>query len=267
MDRTPTPDALADLRALLGRRCRGVRTVSPEGLRAFLAAGPVMPVHAESFEGDRVVVADLKARAAELGKQGLPLVVDATVPGPYLCPGFIRGASAMVRRWRSPDKSEAVVTLGFAGPKWTGAAESQLRAMEQTLDEVEPVMPTVPAWLGEAIAELPAVSQARADGARVVAEYLRCAPSVTAVSYPGLKGDSSNEVAARTLEHGFGPLLAFRTEHSAADLRESLAEYPTPTSDGASVATRLEVRDDGSVRMVVGTEEPLALVMWLEALL
>lgn len=51
------------------------------------------------------------------------------------------------------------------------------------------------------------------DAAQVVAAYLRCHPHVAEVRYPGLTGDASFAVAARTLHGGFGPVVDWR-EHA-----------------------------------------------------
>ena len=49
--------------------------------------------------------------------------------------------------------------------------------------------------------------RASSDAAQVVASYLLCHPRVDSVAYPGLRSDPSYEVASRTLENGFGPLV------------------------------------------------------------
>ena len=53
---------------------------------------------------------------------------------------------------------------------------------------------------------------ASSDEAQVVAAYLRCHPRVRELRYPGLRGDPSFEVAARTLQGGFGPYVDYRLE-------------------------------------------------------
>jgi O-acetylhomoserine/O-acetylserine sulfhydrylase-like pyridoxal-dependent enzyme len=50
----------------------------------------------------------------------------------------------------------------------------------------------------------------QSDAAQVVASYLRCHPCVADLRYPGLKSDPSFEVASRTLQGGFGPLVDYR---------------------------------------------------------
>ena len=62
----------------------------------------------------------------------------------------------------------------------------------------------------ERLAQMDEAWRRRSDAAQVVASYLRCHPSVRQVAYPGLKGDASFEVAARTLQHGFGPCVSWQ---------------------------------------------------------
>lgn len=67
----------------------------------------------------------------------------------------------------------------------------------------------------EACAREEALWHVTSDAAQVVASYLRCHPRVTQVRYPGLKGDPSFEVAARTLQGGFGPLVDYLLQGEA----------------------------------------------------
>ncbi len=60
-------------------------------------------------------------------------------------------------------------------------------------------------------------TQRRCDTALVVATYLAACRSVAWVSYPGLASDPANDDARRTLEHGFGPVVAFSTGGSWVD--------------------------------------------------
>lgn len=53
--------------------------------------------------------------------------------------------------------------------------------------------------------------RAESDAAAVCARYLSCHPKVVWVSYPGLPGDPCHEEAARILERGFGPFIAYGT--------------------------------------------------------
>lgn len=50
------------------------------------------------------------------------------------------------------------------------------------------------------------------DAAQVIASYLVCHPRVLEVRYPGLKSDPSFNVAARTLQGGFGPIVDYRMD-------------------------------------------------------
>lgn len=59
----------------------------------------------------------------------------------------------------------------------------------------------------ERLAEARSLWKAVSGNARALAAYLSCHPAVATVSWPGRKDNPSFEVAARTLEGGFGPLL------------------------------------------------------------
>ena len=94
-----------------------------------------------------------------------------------------------------------LVGVSADAPEWIVSALDQLpaRAGEEPLEGL--------------VAELDGLAakhRAASDAAQVVAHYLACHPRVAEVAYPGLKGDASFEVAARTLECGFGPRVCWR---------------------------------------------------------
>lgn len=114
-----------------------------------------------------------------------------------------------------------LVELGGAG-----CLVALSRDAEQVLPGLAGRLDTAPQLVGEAweqaaayAAQQERVWHETSDAAQVIASYLRCHPRVAEVCYPGLKGDASFEVAARTLQGGFGPWVDYRLGGSADWLR------------------------------------------------
>lgn len=152
------------------------------------------------LEGSPIRCVDLR----ELGRQAragqVPLLVDARVTGVVGCAACRLGAHV------------TFVGLGGAGCLLAVSrdAQSVLPGLVGRLDAAPPLD-------GEAWERMSAqVEQQRrawhetSDAAQVLASYLRCHPRVAEVCYPGLKGDANFEVAARTLQGGFGPWVDYR---------------------------------------------------------
>lgn len=147
--------------------------------------------------GHPVACVDLRALGVEAREKGKPLLVDATACGPDGCAAVRLGAhAAMV----GVSDSWCVVALSrdcaHVMPGVMGLVRDLPLMEEADCGRVGELVQARAAWW-----------RASSDAAQVVANYLRCHPRVRAVRYPGLKADPSFAVAARTLEHGFGPYV------------------------------------------------------------
>ena len=112
--------------------------------------------------------------------------------------------------------------------------------------------------------------QRHADHARAIAEYLSCHPLVGHVFYPGLVSHPDHDIAAQTLEHGFGPAIDWSLQGS--DLETPLERHRRflnlcavsgrDTKAGGG-ATRMSVLAPGAIaciRLFAGTDDPLAVI-------
>ena len=185
------------------------------------------------LEGTPVTCLDLKelGRAARDG--GEPLVVDASLPGPGGCAAVRLGASLALC------ELEGLCVVGVSRD-----AERWIPGVRVTLDELAQQAPANASDAERQLAEKAQQWHVTSDAAQVVASYLRCHPRVEQVRYPGLRGDPSFTVAARTLVGGFGPVVDYTlqgeegwcrwrcTNRDPRDqilhLEVALAESPTP---------------------------------------
>lgn len=172
---------------------RGLRPAQGSWLVAPLAGAPVCCLDVRS----------LGKRARALDKA---LIVDDSLPGACGCAAVRLGAHAAYMVL-----GERLCLVAVARD-----AEHVLPGVCGRLERLSRSEGAEPAVLGETLAERARAWQAQSDAAQVVASYLRCHPQVHELRYPGLKGDPSFAVAARTLQRGFGPFIDWRA-HSSSD--------------------------------------------------
>lgn len=148
--------------------------------------------------------ADLRALGEEARERGFALVVDDSLPGAGGCAAVRLGAH--------------VAYVAFEGDLCLVAtsrdAERSLPGLTERLDALPQATQEQAASAACLAEEQSRLWQARSDAAQVVASYLRCHPLVAELRYPGLKGDPSFAVAARTLQRGFGPFVDWRAQGS-----------------------------------------------------
>ena len=96
------------------------------------------------------------------------------------------------------------------------------------------------------------------DAAQVVASYLRCHPRVDEVRYPGLRGDPSFDLAARTLEGGFGTRVSFRLVGTDAPVRAA-AECGADAPGEMDAPSAIPWQD-----LACTAGDPMAQVLFLE---
>lgn len=152
---------------------------------------------------------DLRALGRHARTEGVPLVVDNTVVTCAGCPAVRLGAHLSYE-----PLSDDVTLVGIS------------KDARRTLPEATGLLDALPELASERCAHARRALSARAetwhaksDAAQVVAAYLRCHPRVAALRYPGLRGDPSFEVAARTLVGGFGPFVDYQLEDEPSWVR------------------------------------------------
>lgn len=195
--------------------------------------------YVETIGNPRLDVADIPALAEAARSCGVPLIVDNTFATPYLCRPFEHGAAVVLEsltKWiggHGTSMGGCVIDGGtfdwtaFPGkfPTMTepdpnyhdlvftdtfGNAAYGMRIQTQMLRDFGPSLSPFNAqqiMLG--VETLGLRMQRHSDNAMAVARYLEAHPLVTWVSYPGLEGHPSHEIATRVLKHGFGGCVVF----------------------------------------------------------
>ena len=199
-------------------------------------------VFAETIGNPRLNVVDIKAWADAAHAEGLPLIVDNTVPTPILTQIFDLGADIAVHSatkfigghgttiggvivdsgnfdWvanaerfpglTQPDPSyHGVVWADAMGPAaYIGRVRTVLlRNMGAALSPFNAFL------LIQGLETLPLRMERHSENALAVAEHLKDHDGISWVEYPGLEGSNGYDVAQRVLTGGYGALVAFGIE-------------------------------------------------------
>ncbi|GAA2276458.1 O-acetylhomoserine aminocarboxypropyltransferase/cysteine synthase [Glycomyces scopariae] len=194
-------------------------------------------VFAETVANPSGEIADLEGLADAAHAEGVPLVVDSTIPTPYLNRPFEWGADIVVHSatkflgghgttlggvvvesgrfdWRNPRFplfDEPVPHYG--GLTWNGnfgefAFLTRLRT--EQLRSIGPTLSPQSAWLlAQGVETLPLRMRQHVDNARTVAEWLDADPRIEYVNWAGLPGHPHHERAAKYLPAGPGSVFSF----------------------------------------------------------
>jgi O-acetylhomoserine (thiol)-lyase len=196
-------------------------------------------VFAETIGNPRLNVVDLDAWSEAAHAQGLPLVVDNTVPTPVLCRPFEHGADVVVHSltkymgghgtsiggivvdsgsfdWVA--HGERYPGLTRPDPSYHGVVWSDALGPAAYIGRVRTVLlrntgaalsPFNAFLILQGIETLGLRVERHAQNAMAVAKHLQAQPSVDWVSYPGLESSPHYEVASRMLDGGHGALVTF----------------------------------------------------------
>ncbi|MFA6311438.1 MAG: O-acetylhomoserine aminocarboxypropyltransferase/cysteine synthase family protein [Sterolibacterium sp.] len=221
----------------------GINTVfvdpdDPENFRRALVATPkVRCLFAETVANPRLNVLDIAAVAAIAHEFGVPLVIDNTVPSPYLCRPINHGADIVVHSatkflgghgttmggvivesgrfpWDNgnfPGMTEP--SRGYHGIKFFetfGNFGFTMKARMETLRTFGPALSPFNAWqLLQGIETLPLRMERHCANALAVAQHLESHPGVAWVNYPGLASSPYHALAQRYLPRGASAILCF----------------------------------------------------------
>ncbi|MET0303839.1 MAG: O-acetylhomoserine aminocarboxypropyltransferase/cysteine synthase family protein [Microbacteriaceae bacterium] len=194
-------------------------------------------VFVETVSNPSGAIADLEGLADVAHAAGVPLIVDSTIPTPYLNRPIEWGADVVVHsatkflgghgttlggvvvesgrfHWASdrfPLFDESVPHYG--GLNWHGnfgeyAFLTRLRA-EQLRDIGPTLAPHSAFLLAQGVETLPYRIQAHVDNARVVAEWLEADPRIEYVNWAGLASHEHHDRAEKYLPKGPGAVFAF----------------------------------------------------------
>lgn len=220
----------------LGINVKFVDPSEPDNIR--LAITPrTKAVYAESSGNPKLDVVDFEAVAAIAHSEGIPFIVDNTVPSPYLCQPLKHGADIVIHSatkfigghgtsiggvivdggkfdWnneRFPQFNEPDPTYhGVIYNREFGSAAFIAKARVQLLRDLGPCLSPFNAFLLlQGLETLPLRMERHSRNAHAVAEYLQRHPKVAWVNYPGLPEHTSHHLARRYYRNGFGALLTF----------------------------------------------------------
>ena len=223
----------------------GIETVfvdsdAPENFRSALSDN-TRCIFAETVANPRLNVLDIAAVARVAHDHRVPLIIDNTVPSPWLCRPFEHGADIVIHSatkflgghgttlggvvvesgkfdWgngKFPGMTEP--SAGYHGVKFFetfGDFGFTMKARMETLRTFGPALSPFSAWqLMQGIETLHLRMQRHCENALAVAQHLEAHPRVAWVNYPGLPSSLAYALAQRYLgsarHPGAGALLTF----------------------------------------------------------
>lgn len=195
-------------------------------------------VFVETIGNPGLDVPDLEKIASVAHEAGVPLIVDNTVPTPYLCRPFDFGADIVVHSltkfcgghgnsiggvivdsgnfdWKASDRFPMLTEPepSYGGVVWAdavGKAAYVIRARTILLRDTGACLSPFNSFLIlQGIETLPLRMERHSENALAVAKYLQGHPKVDWVLYPGLDNHPTHDLATKHLRKGCGALVGF----------------------------------------------------------
>ncbi|HTI15000.1 MAG TPA: homocysteine synthase [Dictyobacter sp.] len=221
----------------LGIKVHFVDGRDPESFRAAINER-TKAVYAETVGNPRLDTLDIRAVADIAHEHGLPLIIDNTVPTPYLVQPLKHGADIVVHSatkfigghgtsiggvivdggtfdWaasgRFPNLTEPDPSYhGVRYVEAVGPLAYIIKARVQLLRDLGPATSAFNSWLFlQGLETLPLRVERHSQNALRVAQFLEAHPAVSWVSYPGLESHPQHELALKYFSHGFGAIVGF----------------------------------------------------------
>ena len=220
----------------LGITVRFVDSRDPENFRAAINDRTKV-VYAETVGNPRLDTLDISAVANIAHEYGVPLMVDNTLPTPYLMQPLKHGADIVVHSTtkfiggHGTAIGGAIVDSGkfdwtngrfpsfvepdpsYHGLRYVealGPLAYIIKVRVQLLRDIGAATTPFNSWLFlQGLETLPVRMERHSQNALRIAEFLEGHPAVSWVSYPGLKSHPQYEVAAKYHTHGYGAILGF----------------------------------------------------------
>jgi O-acetylhomoserine (thiol)-lyase len=222
----------------LGLSVSFVDPTDPENFRRAITP-KTKALYAETVGNPKLDTLDIAAVAKIAHEAGIPLIVDNTMPTPYLIRPFEHGADIIVHSLtkflggHGTSLGGVVVDSGkfdwAASGKFPGLTEPDpsyhgLKFLEalgplayivklrvQFLRDIGAAISPFNAFLIlQGVETLPLRMERHSENGRAVAEFLQVHPKVNWVSYPGLSSHASHEVARRYHRgNHFGAIVGF----------------------------------------------------------
>ena len=220
----------------LGVTVRFVDPTDPENFRRALNEKTRL-IYAETVGNPKLDTLDIEAVAEVAHGAGLPLMIDNTLPSPYLVRPLEHGADVVIHSatkfigghgtsiggvivdggkfdWANgnfPGFTEPDASYhGLKYAEALGPLAFIIKARVQGLRDLGPALSPFNSFLFlQGLETLPLRMERHSRNAIAIAEFLLDHPHVTWVSYPGLPNHPSHELAKKYHEHGFGAIVGF----------------------------------------------------------
>lgn len=192
----------------------------------------------ETIGNPGLEIPDLEALAATATEAGIPLIVDNTVPTPYLCRAMDHGAHITVHSltkfcgghgnsiggmildkgdfpWAQSGKFPMLSSPdpSYHNLTWTEAVGKSayiIRARTVLMRDIGACPAPFNSFLIlQGLETLHLRMQRHSENAMAAADFLQNQPQVSWVLYPGLTDHPSHFLAKRYLQYGFGALVSF----------------------------------------------------------
>lgn len=224
----------------IGINVKFVDSGNPENFRDAIT-DKTKALYAETVGNPALNTLDIEAAANVAHEAGIPLIVDNTVPSPFLVNPLAHGADIVVHSatkfigghgtsiggvivdggkfpWdngRFPEFTEPDPSYhGLEIYPTLGEMSFILKARIQMLRDYGPALSPFHGFLFlQGLETLPLRMERHSQNAMAVAEFLQAHPKVNWVNYPGLTDHPSHEVAKKYHREGmFGAILGFGIE-------------------------------------------------------
>ena len=235
-----TYNLFANTLAKLGITVRFVDPTNPEAFRAAIT-DKTKALYVESVGNPRGDVMDLRAIADIAHANGVPLIVDNTLPSPYLLRPIEHGADIVVHSatkfigghgtsiggvivdggtfdWKASGK---FLGMTEPDPSYHGVVYTEavgpiayiIKARVQLLRDMGAAMSPFNAFmLLQGLETLHLRMERHSSNAAAVAKYLAAHPAVESVNYAGLESHPSYKLAQRYMPKGQGAILTFEVK-------------------------------------------------------
>lgn len=221
----------------LGITTHFVDSRNPENFRAAIN-DKTKAVFAETLGNPRLDTLDIEAVASIAHEYGVPLILDNTLPTPYLIQPLKHGADIVVHSatkfigghgtsiggiivdsgnfdWAASGRFPGLVEPdpSYHGLSYTAALGPLayiIKARVQLLRDLGAATTPFNSWLFlQGLETLPLRMERHSENALRLARFLETHPSVDWVSYPGLESHPQYNLARKYFTHGYGAILGF----------------------------------------------------------
>ncbi|MGO8946790.1 MAG: homocysteine synthase [Ktedonobacterales bacterium] len=195
-------------------------------------------VFAETVSNPALDTLDIRAVADVAHEAGIPLILDNTLPTPYLVQPLAHGADIVLHSatkfigghgtsiggiivdggkfdWSATDKFPSLVEPdpSYHGVRYVeafGPLAYILKARVQLMRDLGPAISPLNSWLFlQGLETLPLRMERHSENALQVANFLQGHPAVSWVLYPGLESHPAYGLARRYHQHGYGAIVGF----------------------------------------------------------